>query len=200
MEPTNNGHGTTQNTALPATDLKGIKERARKDIMNGPVTPSYGADVALVVQMLNEALATETVCTLRYKHHYFVATGFRAEVAAREFLEHATEEQRHADMIAARIVQLGGTPDLNPSTLMERSHADYVAGKDLEEMIRENLIAERIAIESYRGIIQYLGDKDPTTRRIMEEVLAAEEEHADDMAGLLESYGHEGPRPHVGKR
>jgi bacterioferritin len=170
------------------TDVDTIRKRARQSMMDGPVTPGYGADRELVIKLLNEALATETVCWLRYRHHAFVAQGFRAEVAAAEFREHAMQELQHAEMLGERIVQLGGTPDLDPRHLHERSHADYIPGRDLEEMIRENLYAERIAIESYRQVIQYLGDRDPTTRRIMEEILAVEEEHAEDMVSLLTSY------------
>jgi bacterioferritin len=139
-----------------------------------------------VLQLLNEALATEIVCVLRYRHDYFVARGLKAKIAAEEFLEHANEELSHADMIAERIVQLGGEPDLNPATITGRSHAEYRLGKTLEEMVRENLVAERIAIDSYREIVQYLSDNDPTTRRMMEEILATEEEHADDLADLLQ--------------
>ena len=153
------------------------------------MTPGYHADRDVVIKLLNEALATEIVCTLRYKRHYFMAKGIHAEGVAAEFLEHANEEQQHADQIAARLVQLGGEPDFSPDGLMSRSHAEYVEGENLESMIREDLVAERIAIDSYREIIAYLGEKDPTTRRLMEEILAKEEEHADDLANLLEDLG-----------
>jgi bacterioferritin len=169
----------------PLTNVETLRQRARQDLESGAVTPSYNADREEVIRLLNEALATEVVCYLRYKRHYFMADGIHAEPAAAEFLEHATQEQEHADRIAGRIVQLGGAPDFSPDTLTQRSHAQYVEGASLKDMIRENLVAERIAIESYREIAQYLGDKDPTTRRLMEEILATEEEHADDLVGLL---------------
>jgi bacterioferritin len=168
------------------TDVKTLRERARRHVMEGAVTESYGADRERVVGLLQQALATEIVCVLRYRQNYFAARGLRAKVAATEFLEHSKQELEHADRIAERIVQLGGDPDLNPATLGERSHAEYRIGKSLSEMIRENLVAERIAIDSYREIAQYVGDDDPTTRRIMEEILAVEEEHADDLADLLQ--------------
>jgi bacterioferritin len=188
---------TTQNNSQSDTQLRGstssarlsdketIRQRARQDIEAGAVTPSYSADREEVIRLLNGALATELVCYLRYKRHYFVADGIQAEPVAAEFLEHATQEQQHADQIAQRIVQLGGAPDFSPEGLATRSHAQYVEGGSLKEMVRENLIAERIAIESYREIAQYIGDKDPTTRRIMEEILATEEEHADDLVSLM---------------
>ena len=166
-------------------DLKRIREQARKDMDDGPVTQTYGADRETVLKLLNGSLATELVCVLRYKRHYFMAKGINSEAVAQEFLEHANEEQQHADMLAARIVQLGGSPDFAPDTLTGRSHSEYKEGKDLTDMIRENLVAERIAIDTYREIIRYLGDSDTTTRRIFEEILAVEEEHADDMADLL---------------
>lgn len=169
------------------TDIKKLRARARKHMQDGAVTGGYAADRETVIKILNEALATEIVCVLRYKHHYFMASGLNAEPVAQEFLEHANEEQQHADEIAGRITQLGGKPNLSPEGLLTRSHSEYVEGESLREMIEENLVAERIAIDSYREIIQYLGDKDPTTRRLMEDILAVEEEHADDMAGLLES-------------
>jgi bacterioferritin len=188
---------TTQNNSQSDTQLRGstssarltdketIRQRARQDIEAGAVTPSYSADREEVIRLLNEALATELVCYLRYKRHYFVADGIQAEPVAAEFLEHATQEQQHADQIAQRIVQLGGAPDFSPEGLATRSHAQYVEGGSLKDMVRENLIAERIAIESYREIAQYIGEKDPTTRRIMEEILATEEEHADDLVSLM---------------
>jgi bacterioferritin len=167
------------------TDVRTLRERARKHIDDGAVTESYAADRGTVLKLLNEALATEVVCNLRYRRHYFMASGPNSEAAKAEFLEHATQELQHADQIAERIVQLGGEPDLNPATLLERSHAEYVEGRSLEDMIKENLVAERIAIDSYREIIQYLADKDPTSRRLMEEILATEEEHAEDLSSLL---------------
>ena len=171
------------------SDIATLRKRAREHIAEGAVTPGYHADRGVVIKLLNEALATEIVCTLRYKRHYFMAKGIHAEGVAAEFLEHASEEQQHADQIAARIVQLGGEPDFSPDGLAGRSHAEYVAGENLESMIREDLVAERIAIDSYREMINYFGDADPTTRRLMEEILAKEEEHADDLANLLEDLG-----------
>ena len=171
------------------SDIQTLRKRAREHIAQGAVTPGYHADRDVVIKLLNEALATEIVCTLRYKRHYFMAKGIHAEGVAAEFLEHATEEQQHADQIAARIVQLGGAPDFSPDGLASRSHAEYVEGDSLEEMIKEDLVAERIAIDSYREMIAYFGDADPTSRRLMEEILAKEEEHADDLANLLEGIG-----------
>ena len=169
------------------TDIKTLRERARQHIEAGAVTAGYQADRETVLKLLNEALATEIVCTLRYKRHYYMADGLSASIAAAEFLEHAQQEQQHADWLAERIVQLGGAPNFSPVGLLERSHAEYVEGHTLREMVKEDLIAERIAIDSYREIAAYLGDKDPTTRRIMEDILAQEEEHADDMAAILEA-------------
>ncbi|MEU3184139.1 ferritin-like domain-containing protein [Streptomyces sp. NPDC006923] len=168
------------------TDIETIRARARKEIEKGPVTDAYGADLGRVLQVLNEALATEIVCTLRYKRHYYTATGLYSEPVAAEFLEHAGEEQEHADKLAKRIVQLGGEPDFNPDTLTQRSHAQYDASADLIQMIKEDLVAERVAIASYTEIAKWLGEGDPTTRRVFEELLAQEEEHADDLRGLLE--------------
>jgi bacterioferritin len=166
-------------------DVKAIREKARKDLEDGAVTDSYRADRETVLKLLNEALATEVVCVLRYKRHYFMARGMNAEPVAAEFAEHATQEQDHADRLSERIVQLGGAPNLNPDGLTGRSHAEYVEGNSLEDMIREDLVAERIAIDSYKQMVEYIGDKDPTTRRLLEEILAMEEEHADDLADLL---------------
>ncbi|MEU8912803.1 ferritin-like domain-containing protein [Streptomyces nigrescens] len=168
------------------TDITTLRERARHEIEKGPVTEAYGADLERVLQVLNEALATEIVCTLRYKRHYYTASGLYSEPVAAEFLEHAAQEQQHADKVAQRIVQLGGKPDFNPETLTQRSHAGYDASDDLLEMIKEDLVAERVAIASYTEIAKWLGDGDPTTRRVFEELLAQEEEHADDLRGLLE--------------
>jgi len=170
----------------PMPDVQAIRAAARRHIEEGAVTEFYGADREAVVKLLNDALATEIVCTLRYRQNYFVARGLRAKIAADEFLEHAGQELEHADSIAERIVQLGGEPDLDPQKLTSRSHAEYRIGGTLEEMIKENLIAERIAIDSYRAIIGFLGKNDPTTRRLMESILAVEEEHADDLADLLQ--------------
>jgi bacterioferritin len=178
------------------TDIKELRSRARKHIESGAVTENYRGDRATVLKVLNEALATEIVCVLRYKRHYFMATGVAATAAAAEFAEHAADEQKHADQIAARITQLGGEPNFNPEGLASRSHTEYVEGQNTLEMLREDLVAERIAIESYTEIIQYLGDKDPTTRRLMEEILAKEEEHADDLADMLVRFDQ--PRPSNG--
>ncbi|MGI9166347.1 MAG: ferritin-like domain-containing protein [Pyrinomonadaceae bacterium] len=171
------------------TDVKTLRERARQHIEKGAVTEGYSADRETVIKVLNEALATEIVCVLRYKRHYFMASGINAEGVAAEFLQHATDEQGHADSIARRIVQLGGAPNFNPDGLLMRSHAEYVEGETLTDMIKEDLVAERIAIDSYREIITYVGNDDPTTRRLMESILAVEEEHADDMLNLLEKVG-----------
>ena len=171
------------------TDVKTLRERARQHIEKGAVTEGYKADRETVNKVLNEALATEIVCVLRYKRHYFMASGIHAESVAAEFLQHANEEQGHADLIAQRIVQLGGAPNFNPEGLLSRSHAEYVEGDTLIDMIKEDLVAERIAIDSYREIIQYLGNDDPTTRRMMEGILAMEEEHADDLVNLLDDLG-----------
>ena len=176
----------TSNDRPFLTDIETLRKRARDHINQGPVTEGYGADVTVVVKLLNEALATEIICTLRYRRHYFMAKGIHAEAVAPEFLEHATEEQQHADLIAERIVQLGGEPDFSPDGLATRSHAEYVEGGSLIEMIKEDLVAERIAIESYLEMINYLEGRDPTTRRMLEEILAKEEEHADDLTSLLE--------------
>ena len=167
------------------TDVQTLRKEARRHIEEGAVTQGYSADRDKVLEMLNEALATELVCVLRYRHDYFVARGLRAKVAAQEFLEHADQELQHADMLSERIVQLGGEPNFDPSGLTERSHSEYRLGAHLQEMIRENLVAERIAIDSYREMIQYLGNDDPTSRRMLEEILATEEKHADDLADLL---------------
>ena len=171
------------------TDVKTLRERARQHIQNGAVTEGYTADRETVVKLLNEALATEIVCVLRYKRHYFMASGIHAEGVAAEFLEHANDEQGHADQIAQRIVQLRGEPNFNPEGLLTRSHAEYVEGTTLVDMIKEDLVAERIAIDSYREMITYFGTDDPTSRRMMEEILAVEEEHADDLQNLLETMG-----------
>jgi len=167
------------------TDVKTLRERARQHIEKGAVTKGYKGELEVVLRLLNEALATEIVCVLRYKRHYYMATGIHSQAVAAEFLEHAAEEQGHADQIAARIVQLGGAPDLDPQGLHTRSHSEYVPGESLVDMIREDLVAERIAIDSYNEMIRFIGDSDSTTRTMLEEILATEEEHADDMANLL---------------
>jgi bacterioferritin len=173
------------------TDIKELRRRARQQILDGAVTQGYRADRETVVRLLNEALATEIVCVLRYKRHYFMASGIHAQAVAQEFLEHANEEQGHADQIAARITQLDGEPNFNPEGLLTRSHAEYVEGNTLLDMIREDLVAERIAIDSYGEMIRYLSDNDPTSRRMLEGILAVEEEHAEDMKTLLEALGPE---------
>ena len=169
------------------TDVQTLRARARQHIEEGAVTAGYDADREEVIRKLNEALATEIVCVLRYRRHHFMASGIHSKTVASEFLEHSNEEQKHADQIAERIVQLGGEPNFAPDGLTSRSHAEYVEGVTLSDMIREDLVAERIAIDSYREMAQYLGDRDPTTRRLMEEILAVEEEHADDLADLLQN-------------
>ena len=171
------------------TDIKTLRERARQHIENGAVTEGYRADRETVIKLLNEALATEIVCTLRYRRHYFMASGINSESVAAEFLQHANEEQGHADSIAQRIVQLQGEPNFNPDGLLTRSHAEYVEGTTLIDMIKEDLVAERIAIDSYRELITYFGNQDPTSRRLMEEILAVEEEHADDLVSMLQKMG-----------
>ena len=170
------------------TDVQTLRRRARENVGQGAITPSYSADRDTVVRLLNEALATEWVCVLRYYRHYFSASGMFADAVKAEFLEHAQQELAHANLISERIVQLGGEPDLDPDTLTARAHAEYKPGKDLRDMVRENLIAERIAIDSYREMIDYIGDRDTTTKRMLEHVLAQEEEHADDMKDLLDGW------------
>jgi len=168
------------------TDIKTLRERARKHIEQGAVTPGYRADRPTVIKLLNEGLATEIVCILRYRRHHYMAAGIHAQGVAAEFLTHAIEEQGHADLLAERIVQLGGEPNFSPEGLTTRSHAEYVEGETLLDMIREDLVAERIAIDSYGEMIRYLGNDDSTTRRMLEGILAMEEEHADDLASMLE--------------
>jgi bacterioferritin len=171
------------------TDIKELRRRARSHIEQGAVTAAYRGDRETVLRLLNEALATELVCVLRYKRHYYMASGIHAQAVSQEFLEHANEEQAHADLIAERITQLGGEPDLNPEGLLTRSHSEYVEGDDLVEMIKEDLVAERIAIDSYSEMIRYIADDDPTTRRMLEGILATEEEHAEDLRMLIEALG-----------
>ena len=168
------------------SDIQTLRSRARQHIEKGAVTAGYQADLTTVLRLLNEALATEIVCILRYKRHFYMASGIDAPTASQEFLQHAIDEQGHADQIAARIVQLGGAPNFSPEGLSTRSHSEYVEGESLTDMIREDLVAERVAIDSYGEMIRYLGDKDPTTRRMLEGILAVEEEHADDLVTLLE--------------
>lgn len=170
------------------TDVETLRKQARLHLDEGAVTQGYSADRPTVLKLLNEALATEIVCMLRYRRHHFMAKGIESKSIAQEFLVHANEEQRHADLIAARIVQLGGEPDFSPDSLTSRSHAEYVEGGSLINMIRENLVAERIAIDSYREMARFLDNQDPTTRRLLEEILAVEEGHADEMADLLQEF------------
>lgn len=181
--------GKNAKSVIPGiSDTAMLRANARKNIENGAVTHTYKADKAIVIKLLNDALATEYVCVLRYYRHYFMASGMLADSIKAEFLEHAQQEQAHAGMLAERIVQLGGEPDLNPDTLTARSHAEYKEGKDLRDMVREDLIAERIAIDSYREMINYIGDSDTTTKRILEHILAQEEEHADEFSDLLDGW------------
>jgi bacterioferritin len=174
------------------SDLENIRKRARQDIDRGAMTAGYSADRETVIKLLNHALATELVCVLRYKYHYYMASGINSQAIRAEFLEHANEEQGHADQIAERITQLEGKPNLSPEGLLSRSHSDYVEGEDIVDMIKEDLVAERIAIDSYREMIAYVGTDDPTTRRMLESILAVEEEHAEDMNTLLEQLGRKG--------
>jgi bacterioferritin len=171
------------------TDIQTIRRRARQHMEKGPVTPGYRGQLTTILRLLNEALATEIVCVLRYKRHFYMASGIHAQSVAAEFLQHANEEQAHADEIAARIVQLGGEPNFSPQGLAERSHSEYVPGTDLIDMIEEDLVAERVAIDSYSEMIRFIGDTDSTTRRMLEGILAMEEEHADDLANLLTTLG-----------
>jgi bacterioferritin len=168
------------------TDIQTLRQRARAHLEEGAVTQSYSVDLPIAIKILNEALATEIVCVLRYRRHHFMASGIHAESVASEFLEHANDEQVHADQLADRIVQLGGEPNFSPEGMLTRSHSEYVEGGSLVDMIRENLVAERIAIDSYREMIQFFGERDSTSRRLLEEILSKEEEHADDMLTLLE--------------
>ncbi len=176
------------------TDISEIRRRARQHIENGAVTEGYKGDRKIVLRVLNEALATEIVCVLRYKRHHYMAKGIHSQAVAEEFLEHAAEEQEHADLIAERITQLDGEPNFNPEGLLTRSHSEYVEGESLIDMIKEDLVAERIAVESYSEIIRYLSDNDPTSRRLMESILAKEEEHAEEMKTLLETIAKEEKR------
>jgi bacterioferritin len=168
------------------TDIQELRRRARQHIEEGAVTEGYRGDRETVIKLLNEALATEIVCVLRYKRHYFMAQGIHADPIAQEFLQHANDEQGHADQIAARIIQLSGEPNFSPEGMLTRSHSEYVEGTTLQDMIKEDLVAERVAIDSYTEMIRYIGENDITTRRMLEAILAVEEEHADDMASLLE--------------
>jgi len=175
-------------TRIPLTDVKTLRQNARRQVNDGAVTAGYAADRETVLKLLNDSLATEIVCVLRYRRHYFMARGIHSQSVAAEFLAHSNEEQGHADQIAERIVQLGGEPDFSPDSLAGRSHAEYVTGSTLVDMIREDLVAERVAIDSYRDAIRYLEGHDPTTRRMLEEILAVEEQHADELADLLQGF------------
>jgi len=181
-----NTKGSTGGSTSVLTDITKLRARARQNVEEGAVTIGYGAHRETIIKLLNEALATELVCVLRYKRHYFMAKGINSESVKAEFLQHAKEEMVHADRIAKRITELGGEPDFSPDGLSSRSHAEYVSGDSLLSMIKEDLIAERIAIESYREMVAFLANNDPTTQRMIKEILAMEEEHADDMASLLE--------------
>ncbi len=178
---------TATNSGTFLTDVKELRRRARQHIENGAVTEGYRGDRQTVIRLLNEALATEIVCVLRYKRHYFMASGINAQAVAAEFLEHANEEQGHADQIADRITQLGGAPNLSPEGMLSRSHSEYVEGDTLVDMLREDLVAERVAIDSYAEMVRYVGENDPTTRRMLEGILAVEEEHAEDLKTLLDT-------------
>ncbi|MEO8053728.1 MAG: ferritin-like domain-containing protein [Acidobacteriota bacterium] len=192
---TSKGKATVKPAAAPRgsflSDVTELRKRARREIEDGAVTPGYKGNLDSVLRILNVALATEIVCVLRYKRHYFMADGIHASAVKEEFLEHANEEQAHADGLAERIRQLGGEPDLDPSRLLGKSHTEYQEGNGLAEMIREDLVAERIAIESYKEMIAFVGENDPTTRRLFEWILGQEEEHADDLADLLKSFDGE---------
>jgi bacterioferritin len=178
--------GYTEDNRFALTDVETLRARARQNVEEGAVTIGYGANRDSIIKLLNEALATELICVLRYKRHYFMAKGIHSESVKAEFMQHAEEEMVHVDRIAKRITELGGEPDFSPDTLSSRSHAEYIPGDSLASMIKEDLIAERIAIESYREMISYLANNDPTTQCMIKEILAMEEEHADDMASLLE--------------
>jgi bacterioferritin len=181
------------------SDIQEIRRRAREHVEKGAVTPDYKANLETALKLLNEALATEIVCVLRYRRHHYMAAGIHSQAVADEFMEHSREEQEHADQIAERIRQLGGAPDFNPQGLLTRSHAQYAEGSSLIDMIKEDLVAERIAIESYTEMVRWFGDRDPTSRRMMEGILAKEEEHADDMATLLETLDPRQPGDGAGE-
>ncbi|MFZ2990188.1 ferritin-like domain-containing protein [Ideonella sp.] len=177
---------SASSTPAALTDVATLRSQARQHVEQGAVTAGYSADREQVLKLLNEALATELVCVLRYRRHHFMARGIHGQSVGAEFMVHSNEEQGHADQLAARIVHLGGEPDFSPDHLSARSHAEYVAGDTLAQMIRENLVAERIAIDSYRDMVRYLGDSDPTTSTLLKQILSVEEEHADELADLLE--------------
>jgi bacterioferritin len=186
LKPQNQTYRSNTVPASRLTDTRTLRERARQGLADGAVTAGYGPLRDEVLALLDSALATELVCMLRYRRHHFMARGVLSKPVADEFLLHATQELEHADWLAERIVQLGGAPDFEPVGLTARSHAQYIEGQSLADMIRENLVAERIAIDAYRECIAFLGDSDPTTRRLLETILATEEEHADELATLLQ--------------
>lgn len=169
-------------------DIQSIRQQAKNNLKKGAITENYKLDLKTIHNMLNDALATEMICTLRYKQHYFKATEIGATIAAQEFLEHSNQEQQHADTIAERIIQLGGQPNFNPSEFASRAHASYMNCETIQEMVKENLIAERIAIDIYREMIIFIADNDSTTRKMLEDILATEEEHADDLLDLAAEY------------
>src|ERR1700722_920314 len=184
-EPGNAAANDSHPSGEQLSSIATLRRRAGEHIENGAVTATYAADRETVLRLLNEALATEIVCTLRYRRHFFMANGIHAEAVKEEFRTHAAEEQEHADLIAARIVQLDGEPNFDPRGLADRSHAEYVAGASLQEMIREDLVAERVAIDSYKEMIAFIGSDDPTTKRMLEKILAKEGEHAEDLSSML---------------
>lgn len=185
----------TSKDHMTTTPVQQLRDQARKNLEDGAKTANYGGDVATAIKMLNDALATELTCVLRYRYHYVAAQGIHSEGIKAEFLQHAKEEQAHADQLADRINQLGGKPNFDPSTFAARSATEYREGKDLVDMIQEDLVAERIAVEHYRELVRYFGEKDPTTRRMLEEILAQEEEHANDMHDLLVAHSHQAKAP-----
>jgi bacterioferritin len=182
----NSTNEITDGNEVALSDIQTLRKRARQNIEDGAVTKGYAADRKVVIRLLNEALATELVCVLRYKRHFFMAKGINSDSVRSEFLAHASEEMIHADRLAKRIVELGGEPNFSPDGLSVRSHAEYIEGDTLNSMIKEDLIAERVAIESYREMIAYLAEHDPTTQHMLKDILASEEEHADDLVSLLE--------------
>jgi len=197
---TNASEQSPESGVLILTDIKTLRSRARSHIDEGAVTVGYSADRTTVLKLLNDSLATELICVLRYRRHYFMARGIQSQSVAQEFLDHSNEELAHADQIAERIVQLGGEPDFSPDGLTGRSHAEYVEGDTLASMIREDLVAERIAIDSYRDMIRYLGSDDPTTRRMLEGILSVEEQHADELSDLLDAFPVDSPPGKTGAR
>jgi len=178
------------------SDIEAIRKRAREHLEEGALTPNYGGDVEIAIRLLNEAVATEIVCTLRYRFHAITATGLASEGVRQEFEQHAADEEQHMIWLAERINQLGGKPNFNPDGLTSRASSQYVEGENLIDMIREDLVAERIAIEIYRDMIRYFGGQDPTTRALLEKILANEEDHANDMHDLLVAHEEKPPLSH----